>query len=414
MQKNKTLSALISLAIAFCLWLYVITVDSPDYRDTIYDIPLTFTGETALRNRNLVVTGISSDTVDITFSGNRSDVLKLNKSNITLKVDLAKIYDPGVHTVEWTVTLPGDVPNNAFTRENVNPDKVTVTTENWVRKEIPVRVLFTGSVPMGVFADTENVVKDVSTIFVSGPESAVEQVAEALITIDLSEHRESISEYYRYTLVNENEEPVDAAGIEVNVEEIRVDMTIQTVKDVNLVINVVDGGGATAATTTLYYEPKTIKVAGSEAVLEKLDEITLGTIYLAEELENREIIFTIPEIEGVTNLSGLTEVKATINFDSLSIKEFELEGLTAINVPEGMEAEIITQKLTVQVRGPYGEVVRLTPGDIRAEVDFTGAQIGSSTFKVVITFGDTFEYLGVVGTCSASATVTEATEPTGE
>ena len=87
-----------------------------------------------------------------------------------------------------------------------------------------------------------------------------------------------------------------------------------------------------------------------------------------------------------------------------------MENLTAINIPEGMEVEIITQKLTVQVRGPYGEVMRLTPEDLQAEVDFTGAQIGSSTFKVVITFGDTFQTLGVVGTCSASATVTEAAQ----
>ena len=410
MQKNKVISALISVAIAFCMWLYVITVDSPDYQDTIYDIPLTMVNETALRNRNLVVTGISADSVDITFSGNRSDVLKLNKSNITLKVDLAKIYDPGVHTVEWTIALPGDVPSNAFTQENRNPDKVTLTVEDWVRKEIPVRVLFTGSVPMGIFADTENVVKDVATIWVSGASSVIEPVAEALITIDLSEHRDSISEYYRYTLVNENEEPVDAANIEVNVEEVRVDMTIQTVKDVNLVINVVDGGGATAQTTVLNYEPRTIKVAGSETVLAELDEITLGTIYLADELETREIIFAIPEIDGVTNLSGLTEVKAYINFDSLAMKDVELENLTAINIPEGMEVEIITQKLTVQIRGPYGEVMRLTPEDLRAEVDFTGAQIGSSTFKVIITFGDTFQTLGVVGTCSASATVTEAAQ----
>ena len=410
MQKNKVISAIVSIAIAFCLWLYVITVDSPDYRDTIYDIPLTMVNETALRNRNLVVTGISADSVDITFSGNRSDVLKLNRSNITLKVDLAKIYDPGVHTVEWTIALPGDVPSNAFTQENRNPDKVTLTVENLISKEIPVRVLFTGSVATGVFADTENATTDVSFVTVKGPESVIDQVDEALISIDLSEHRESIGDYYRYTLVDQKDEPVDAAEIEVNVEEIRVDMAIQSVKDVNLVINVVDGGGATSETTVLIYEPRTIKVVGSEAVLAELDEIVLGTINLAEELDAREIVFAIPEIEGVTNLSGLTEVTAAISFPSLAIRDLELENLTAINVPEGMEAEIITQKLTVKVRGPYGEVMRLTPQDLRAEVDFTGAQIGSSTFKVVVTFGDTFQTLGVVGTCSASATVTEATQ----
>lgn len=410
MQKNKVLSALLSVAIAFCLWLYVITVDNPDYKETIYDIPLTLVGETALQNRNLVLTGISSDTVDITFSGNRSDVLKLNKSNITLKVDLAKIYDPGVQTVEWTPSFPGDVANNAFTMESRNPDTVTVTIENWIRKEVPVRVNFTGAVPFGIFADTENVVREYTAITVSGPASTVDQVEEAVIDIDLSEYRESISDYFRYTLVNKHSEPVDAARIEVNVDEVRVDMTIQSVKDVNLVVNLVDGGGATETTTVLYYEPKTIKVAGSETVLEELDEITLGTIYLADELEAREIVFEIPEIEGVTNLSGLTEVTASISFPTLSIKEFVVEELTAINLPEGMEAEIITQKLTVKVRGPSGDVNRLTPEQIQAAVDFTGAQIGISTFKVVITFGDTFQTLGVVGTCSASATVTEATQ----
>lgn len=407
MQRNKVLSALLSVAIAFCMWLYVITVDNPDYKDTIYDIPLTLVNETALRSRNLVVTDISADSVDITLSGNRSDVLKLNKSNITLMVDLSKIYDPGVHTVEWTITLPGDVPSNAFTRENVNPDKVTLTVENWVRKEIPVRLVFTGSVPIGVFADTENAVREYNTVTVAGPESAVEQVEEALINIDLSEYRESIDEFFRFTLVNKNEEPVDAASIEVNVEEIHVGMTIQTVKDVALVINLVDGGGATAATTVLSYSPQSLKFVGDEAILAELDEIVLGTVYLAEELEERDIVFPIPEIEGVTNLSGLTEITAHISFPNLTIAEFVLEDLKAINVPEGMEVEIITQKLTVQVRGPYGDVMRLKPEDLKAEVDFTGAQIGSSTFKVIITFGDTFDYLGVVGTCSASATVTE-------
>ena len=142
----------------------------------------------------------------------------------------------------------------------------------------------------------------------------------------------------------------------------------------------------------------------------ELDEIVLGTVHLAEVMEDTEIVFPIPEIEGVTNLSGLTEIKANISFHSLATTEIVLEDLKAINVPEGMEAEIITQKLTVQIRGPYGEVMRLTPEDLRAEVDFTGAQIGSSTFKVIITFGDTFQTLGVVGTCSASATVTEAAQ----
>ena len=407
MQRNKLISALVSIVIAFSLWLYVITVDSPDYTDTIYDIPLTFVGETALQSRNLVLTGISADSVDITFSGKRSDVLKLNKSNITLKVDLSRIYDPGVQTVEWTYAYPGDVASNAFTREAVNPDKVTVTIENWVRKEIAVRVNPVGVVPMGVFADTENVIQEFETITVAGPASAVDLVAEAIIDIDLSKYRESIGEYFRFTLVNPEGEPVDAARIEVSVDEVYVEMAIQSVKDVPLVIQLVDGGGATADTSVLYYEPQTIKVAGPESVLEELDEILLGTIHLADELQDREIVYPIPELEGITNLSGLTEVTAYLSFPNLLMKEFVVENLTAVNVPEGLEAEIITQKLTITVRGGADLVNRLTADQIKATVDFTDTQIGSSSFKVNIGFADGFESLGTVGVSTATATVSE-------
>ena len=44
-MKNKVLTALFSLAVAFGLWLYVITVVSPGSEATFYNIPVVFQGE---------------------------------------------------------------------------------------------------------------------------------------------------------------------------------------------------------------------------------------------------------------------------------------------------------------------------------------------------------------------------------
>ena len=86
MQKNKIVSMLLSLAIAMGLWLYVITTVSPGWEETIYDIPVVFEGETVLNNeRNLMITSDRTVTVNLKVSGNRSDLVKLNKSNITIK-----------------------------------------------------------------------------------------------------------------------------------------------------------------------------------------------------------------------------------------------------------------------------------------------------------------------------------------
>lgn len=406
MQRSKIFSALLSLVIAFGMWLYVITVDNPAYTDTIYDIPVVFTSETVMNEKGLIRTDNLTATVDLTLTGNRTDVLKCDKSNVTIKVDLSKVYEEGTHNLEYTISYPSGVASNAFSVEK-DPSTIPVTVTKWDRNEIPVNVICEGTVPEGYFADTENVVKDFPTVTVSGPSAVVEKIEAAVIKVDLTDQKESISQSYRYTLVDSNGEPVDAELIEVNVEEVHLDVKIQYVKDVKLVINLVDGGGANANNVKLDYEPRSIKMAGSEAVLEELDEIVLGTINLADYLETTEFTYTIPELEGVTNLSGVTEVTATLSFPSLIIKEFVVEEFEIVNVPEGMKVELITEKLPIKIRGLSGDVSRLTAEDIIVTVDFTGAQIGTSTFKVTVTFGDSFSQLGAVGIVTVTATVQE-------
>lgn len=407
MQRSKIISALLSLVIAFGMWLYVITVDNPAFTDTIYGIPVIFTGETVMNERQLILASQPNATVDLTLTGNRSDVVKCDKSNITIKVDLSKIYEEGVHNLEYTYSFPADVPSNAFTVENKYPGTIAVAVAKWDRKEVPVSVVCEGTVPDGFIADTENVVKEYPVIEIQGPIAVVEQIEKAVIKVDLTDQKESISQSYRYTLVDADGNAVDAEQIEVNVEEVHLDVKIQCVKDVKLVINMVDGGGATATTAVLDYLPKTIKVAGSQAVLEDLDEIVLGSVNLAEHLAATELTFSIPELEGVTNLSGVTEITAKLSFPSLVIREFTIEEFQIANLPDGMKAVLITEKLPIKIRGLSGDVGRLEVEDITATVDFTDAQIGTSTFKVTVTFGDTFQQLGAVGSIVVTATVTQ-------
>ena len=405
-MKNKALSVLLSVAIAFGIWLYVITVDTPDFTDTIYDIPVTFANETVLNEKGLILSATPDTTVDLTLSGDRSDVIKCDRSNITVKVDLSKIYEPGEHELEYTLSYPSGVSNNAFDVQK-HPATVTVSVGKWGRKEVPVNVICEGKVPAGYVADTENVVKDYTTVTIEGPAAVVDQIESAVIRVDLNDQKTSISESYRYTLTDANGNPVDAEFIEVNVEEIHLDVKIQYTKDVNLVIKLVDGGGASANTVVLAYEPKTIKVSGNEQVLADLDEIVLGTINLADYLEATEFTYTIPTLEGVTNLSGITDVTAKLSFPYLSTADFTVEQFTKVNVPEGMKAELITAKLTITVRGPSADIQRLQPENIIATVDFTDAQLGTSTFKVNVTFSDPFGALGAVGSCTVTATVTQ-------
>ena len=84
MRKNKITAILLSLVIAFGLWLYVVTNVSQEAEYTIYNVPVVMEGEALLNEKNLMITSVSADDVDLTLSGSRSDLAKVNNSNMLL------------------------------------------------------------------------------------------------------------------------------------------------------------------------------------------------------------------------------------------------------------------------------------------------------------------------------------------
>lgn len=409
-MKNKLSSILLAVVIAFGLWMYVITSVSPGSEETIYDIPVVLTGEAALKERGLMVMGVSNTSVTMTLSGNRSDLIKVNRGNITLKADLSTITEAGENIpLTYTHAFPGDVPSDAFVVENKSPDVIYVTVEDRVIKKVPVEVVWTGSVPDGFMCDRENKVLDYTSVSVDGPASVADRITKAVIEVDLSEQRESIDQSYRYTLCDEEGNGVDAEMITTNVAEVNLQVRIQQVKELKLDLDITYGGGATPDNTVIKILPETIRVSGGEAVLEKLgDEWILGKLNLAELSRSQDdLTYQITLPEGVNNETGTTEATVSVQFTGLSTREFTIENISAINVPEGMEVDLITQELTVVLRGPSADVAKVQVEDIIATVDFAGQEAGTNTYTAIIQCDDEFPSVGAVGTYSVSATVKE-------
>ena len=409
-MKSKIGYIALSVLIAFGLWLYVITSVSPGSEDTYDDVPVILSGETVLQERGLMITSVSSDTVTLKLSGNRSDLAQVNRGNITVKADLSKIYEPGSQLqLSTSVSFPGNLPSNAFVIESKNPGYLYVNVERRVTKEVPVEIQWIGSAPEGYLSDRENSTLDYTSVSVTGPESVTDRIEKAVIQADLTDQRESISQSFRYTLCDGEGNPVDAELITTNVEEVRLDVRIQKVKDITLVYNIMEGGGATRDNVSVTMSAETIRVCGSEVAIDAMeDQLVVGTINLAELTKSCNMTFQVVLPEGITNLSAITEVEATVLLSGLTTRDYVLENIQSINIPEGMEAELITEKLTVTVRGPAELMSKLTAENITATVDFTGAEAGTTTFRTVITFGEGFTGVGVLRSDPVSAAITPA------
>lgn len=408
MRKNKIGSIILSVAIAFGLWLYVVSNVSSETDITFEGIPVVREGETILTERNLMVTNMSASTVSINLAGSRDVLSKIDKSNTSVKIDMSKVTEPGEKiAMNYTPSFPADVSASDLDIRDKSPSVIYVDVDYRRSYDIPVQVKWTGTRSENYIYDTENYTIDNTVVTITGPATVADQIRYALIEIDLTNRGESISESFSYTLCDGEGNPVDAKLITTNVEQIRLDAQIQRIQEIDLVADVLYGGGATRDNTTVTLNPATIRVSGGDAVLAELgDSLTVCTINLAEiEKSTKDLKYTITLPEGVTNQTGVSEVTVSVTFSGLKTREFVVDNFQKINVPEGMEAEIINASLTIKVRGPEAELAQLEERDITVVVDFANAEAGTATYKATIGFGEKFPNLGVLKTNSVSATV---------
>lgn len=406
-MKSKFVTAVVSVLIAFVLWLYVIMVISPGSEESYYDIPVVLQNESVLADRGLMITS-DIPTVDLRLAGNRTDLIELNKGNISILVNVASILAPGTHRLDYSVVYPGTIPDSAISIQSSDPTLIPLRVERRIKKNVDVVVEYIGSVPEDFIADKENAILDYPTIEVSGPESVMSQIECAVIQVDLTDQDETMVGEYAYTLCNADKEPVDVKLVTTNVESVNLTVKIQRIKEIELRVKVVDGGGATEATSSITIQPMNIRVSGSDMLLEQLEYLEIGTINLAELLRDQELDFPITLPEGVTNETGITEATVKVRFPGLTTRSFNVTEITPINVPEGMEVDMITQALEVKIRGPKALMSKMKETDISITVDFSGAQLGTSTIKAVITISSQYAEAGAVGTYSVSATLLES------
>lgn len=405
--KSKLATALLSIAIALAVWFYVVTVVSPNSDKNFHNIPVVTQGEALLQERGLMITGTDVTTTSLHLEGSRIDLNKLSSSNIVVTMDVSKIYEAGTHDLTYSVTYPGDVASNAITILSKNPGSVKVTVEERISKTVPVQIQYSGTVSENYMADKENAELDVENVTVTGPKTVIDKIAAARIDVDLEGRSESISDKFTYTLCDAKGEPVDAKTVVTDVADISLILRIVRVKEISLTVNVVDGGGATSQTSLIAIDPPTIRVSGSDTLLEGLNSLELDTINLADISEDSSFTYVIKLPEGVNNETGVNEATVSVSFPDLATRMLTVKNIKAVNVPAGFSVDVITKALEIQIRGPKAKIDGLNEENITVTVDFAAAEEGTVKLKVTVNCGD--PEIGAVGSYTVSATVRKTT-----
>lgn len=404
-KDSKWLYVVLSVLMAIILWSYIIKDVNPEQTKTIDNIPITFVGTDVMATRNLIISKGEEQTMSLSVRAKADVISRLGRSNVALRVDVSKVIEPGDYRLMVEIIPPANVTPGTYYVDNDYDDLyVEFEVSKLEAKEIPVVGELEGSVAEG--HQLGKVTVTPATISISGQQELVNQVAYAKVTLTMDELDKTYTGDLAFDYVGTDGSVLTSLNIKSNVDTVHVVFPVVRVQQVPLKVDLIPGGGATAENVEITFGPEkksemTIDVSGSEEELAGLNEVVVGQIDLAQLVGDDVLTFPIALAPELTNESGINEVTVNVAIKNLVTREFDVDNIQRINVPEGYTAEMVTLSRSVMIRGPKEAVDAVFESQLRIVADVTAgipkAAVGRFTIPAKV-YLDGSSTVGVVGT----------------
>ena len=410
-KDSKGLYVAISILLAIIFWLYVRAENDIPMENQVRGIPIQITNEDVLESRGLMVSEIDPETINITFEGSSSVVPRLNRNNVTVSVDVSRITSEGSYDLTYTVAMPTNLNTtggSGITRSS-NVESIRVTVVPLYTREISIEGTFVGEVADGYQAGELEITPE--TVTISGEESAVNQVARAVVEVGGDALTETYTGDLPITLLDRDGNVIEDDRISLSVDTALVILPVQVVRDVPLTVNLIPGGGISQEDIDRYVkveiDPATISVAGSAEDLEAITSISLGDIDLSTILTTASVERNIEIANELTNISGVSRATVTITIEGLEMRTVDVSNFELRNVSAGYHADIVTQSIDIQIRGPRESLDQISPSQILVVGDLTDIVSATGRYTVPArVYLNGPDDVGVVGEYTVTVQVT--------
>lgn len=297
MKSNWSLK-IISLLFAIIMWFYIIEVQSPEVERTIKDVPVMFTYVETLENRDLMLVNDKDYKVDIKVRGQRKYVVDVTSENLSVSADVSKIESTGTYSIFTNVV----VPYGNIEVVSQKPSTVTITVDEIVEDKKNVVVRTVGNTAKGY---TKGEIKvSPEKVKVRGAKSIVGAVDHLLVTLDISDKNQDISSVEKFQIIGTSDTVIESRYVTCERDSVEVYCEILKTKTVpvkpRFSEEVVSEGKYELDNSSV----KSIEVAGTASLIEKLDNIDTKVITLDMINEDGEVEVELVLPTGVESLDG--------------------------------------------------------------------------------------------------------------
>ena len=366
-RRGNLVAWLLCLLTAFCLWVYVMMVESPEHEQIFSHLPVELTGTSSLSEYNLAVYSGYGTMIDVTLSGKKSVVSRFTERDVVVTADLRNITEGGRYTCKVSVDVPPGCKLAGMSQDSISvyvDEAMTIAVDLTEQRE-------NTSLPDGCYTGTVDF--PVDKVTVTGPQTVLSQIERARVTLDLADVTRTATFTEPIVLVNGRGEVIDNPYIDYSPSQVTV--TVPVYKSVTVPVRVgFRYGYLNGDNTEITVVPSVVEATGDPDVIDRA--APLESILLDEktDFENGRAVKTVSlnAAEGVTLSATQAEVTAVID-SSIKTREILIPGtnIEDTGAKEGVNYTWDREPVLVTLMGPVDILARLMPEDISLIFDMS-------------------------------------------
>lgn len=389
---------ILSVFLAFFVWLAVVNISNPDMTDT-QEVPLDILNEKILEASGKTYELLyDKSTVTISYKVRTLNRSSIKPSDFRAYIDLADMYEP-----TGAVPVKVEVKNNKNLISSATlvtkPGVIRIATEDLQRKQFDLTPYYNGKPETGYYLGTLTL--SPTYVYVNGPVSVVGRISSVGIEINVEGATSDLSGTAPVKCfdANNNEIIIDDR---VTFSRSEVDYTLPILKGKNLGLNfdiegeVADGYRFTGIESSR----NSVEVKGLKSNLAGVNAISIpkSELNIDGAAGDKEVVIDLNQYlpEGVELVEpSQNEIKVTLKVEAMESRTYELsvEQITQVGVSGEYSYEYDRDTVSVVIRGLKEDLDQLTADSLQAEMDVSQMEPGMHEGNLSFTLGDAYELM---------------------
>lgn len=410
--KHNFFLKLLSLFVAFIMWMVVINTEDPLTVATIRDVPVEILHKQTILEGGKIPEILDGETIDVVVQARKSICDKLTKEDIVAVADFEKL--------SITNTVPIDVSVNNFSDSDVEIIRgqnqfVKLSLDDFETKEFRVKVVTTGD-PRNGYVVASNVASP-NVITVSGSKTQLSKITDVYVTIDATDRYDEFTSTLRPVAVDGNNEIVSQDKIDISTDLITVRTLIYATKEVLVNVKLSGEPHEDYEVTGISVQPNKLVVAGLREDLRELPSVLTTEINVEGATNTVEANLNILDLVDKDLISiiavGDSTVAVKIDIEKQQTEQRLLPStdiaIQKLNDKFAAQVTKVDPRM-IRIQGKRDALIDLTAMALGAYVDLSEIEAPGDYENVPVVF-ETMFGIKVLSEVTVNVTVTETEQP---